>query len=134
MALDRNQNGVIDNGAELFGDFTAQPPASNKNGFLALAEFDKEANGGNQDGIVDNRDSIFSRLRLWQDVNHNGVADNGELHPLNELNVLAFELDFKESKRVDEAGNEFRYRGKVRDAKQASVARWAWDVFLVTNQ
>jgi len=134
LALDRNQNGVIDNGAELFGDFTAQPPASNKNGFLALAEFDKEANGGNHDGIVDNRDSIFSKLRLWQDVNHNGVADNGELHRLNELNVLAFELDFKESKRVDEAGNEFRYRGKIRDAKQASVARWAWDVFLVTNQ
>jgi hypothetical protein len=134
LALDRNNNGNIDNGGELFGDFTAQPPASNKNGFLALAEFDKETNGGNQDGIVDNHDSIFSSLRLWQDVNHNGVAESEELHTLNELNVLAFELDFKESKRVDDAGNEFRYKGKVRDAKQASVARWAWDVFLVTNQ
>ena len=134
LALDRNNNGNIDNGEELFGDFTAQPPASNKNGFLALAEFDKEANGGNEDGIVDNHDSIFSSLRLWQDVNHNGVAEGGELHTLNELNVIAFELDFKDSKRVDDAGNEFRYKGRVRDSKQASVARWAWDVFLVTNQ
>lgn len=134
LALDRNNNGNIDNGGELFGDFTAQPPASNKNGFLALAEFDKEANGGNQDGVVDNHDSIFSRLRLWQDLNHNGVAESTELHTLNELNVIAFDLDFKESKRVDDAGNEFRYRGKVRDSKQTSVARWAWDVFLVTNQ
>ncbi|HSK64824.1 MAG TPA: hypothetical protein VK893_13315 [Pyrinomonadaceae bacterium] len=45
------------------------------------------------------------------------------------MNVRALELNFKESKRVDEFGNEFRYRGKV-DAT-GRVARWAWDVFLV---
>ena len=134
LVLDRNHNGKIDNGGELFGNFTAQPAADNKNGFLALAEFDKETNGGNQDGIVDNGDSIFSTLRLWQDMNHNGVAENSELHTLAQLNVAGFDLDFKDSKRVDEFGNEFRYRGKVRDSKGSSVARWAWDVFLVGNQ
>jgi hypothetical protein len=125
LALDRDGNGTIDRGAELFGDFTAQPASSNKNGFLALAEFD-----GNRDRVIDSRDSVFESLRLWQDKNHNGISEAEELHTLLELNVKALELDFKESKRVDEFGNEFKYRAKVKDAANSSVGRWAWDVFL----
>ncbi len=136
LVLDCNGNGTIDNGAELFGNYTAQPQpplGSEKNGFAALAEFDRLENLGNGDGFITKRDAVFNRLRLWRDANHNGTSESSELFTLPQLGLRKIHLDYQESRRVDEHGNRFKYKAKVKDAQDAQLGRWAWDVFLVTQ-
>lgn len=70
LVLDRNKNGIIDDGKELFGD---QHGA--ENGFDELAKFDAPENGGNGDRIINKSDKVYNELQLWVDHNKNGIVD-----------------------------------------------------------
>ena len=133
LALDRNGNRQIDGGAELFGNFTAQPVTPDPNGFTALAEFDKSSNGGNEDGMISASDAVFSSLRLWEDSNHDGASTPAELHSLTDYSITALELKYRTSNKSDIYGNVFRYRAKVHDLRGPSSGRWVWDVVLLAQ-
>jgi hypothetical protein len=56
------------------------------------------------------------------------ISESSELHKFNDFGLKILFLDFKLSKKTDEYGNEFKYRAKVKDTKDAQLGRWAWNV------
>lgn len=132
LALDRNGNGVVDSGRELFGDITPQPTSQNPNGFLALAVFDLAREGGNNDGRIDARDAVFGRLLVWNDANHDGISQIAELRKLAVSSVTGIALHYEETRRRDRWGNWFRYRARVDHRQGGAASRWAYDVYLLT--
>lgn len=114
LCWDWNNNGLIDNGAELFGNHTRLLAGGiAPNGYEALAQYDRPSAGGNFDGLIDARDRIFSRLRIWIDRNHNGVSEPMELLSLPAARIVAIGLQYIETPRTDLYGNQFRYVGRA---------------------
>jgi hypothetical protein len=130
LALDRNGDGKIDSGLDLFGNITAQPPSSGPNGFLALAVFDLPENGGNGDGVIDIDDAVWPKLLVWIDTNHDGVSEPEELHHLDDIGVHSISLAYVKTPFKDEYGNQFRYKGKLDPDRGDDVGRIIYDVFL----
>jgi hypothetical protein len=114
LCMDRNHNGVIDNGSELFGYATpllSGKPA--KVGYRALADLDMHAAGGNSDGVIDSRDLLFHELCAWIDKNRDGVSQPEEIFSLDQVGVSYIEYDYKPIRLFDSYGNLFRYMSRV---------------------
>lgn len=129
LALDRNGNGRIDDGSELFGTATVQSDGTNAlNGFEALIDLDGGPWGS--DGRLDSTDAVFSHLQLWQDRNHNGLSEETELSRLADLGIEAIILGYHRAGRRDRAGNTFIFGGRVliRDGQGGTIERSVYDV------
>jgi len=138
LALDRNGNGMIDDGSELFGSAMSLPDgAAAANGFEALAQYDSPAMGGNGDGQIDASDAIWPALRLWIDSNHDGKTDSRELVSLPSQGITSIGLSYQVERRVDQFGNVLRFRGIATEAAGRLPAIHLvdiYDVFFVRAQ
>lgn len=116
LVFDRNANGIIDDGEELFGNVTPvqgnMPSGRALHGFDALASLEDPLYGPSRpDGRIDARDAAYQKLLLWVDRNHDGISQPEELRLASAAGLVAIETRYREDKRVDEHGNEFRLRG-----------------------
>ena len=84
LALDRNQNGIIDNGSEI--SFVADLEGANTD-LEGLAGFDS-----NQDGVLDANDARFNEFLVWQDANQNGISEANELKTLTQVGIQSINL------------------------------------------
>ena len=111
LVWDRNNDGVINDGSELFGNNTALKNGGKAaNGFAALADLDS-----NSDGRVDSSDTEWGNLRVmrWTDANDDGIMQESEsrLVALDSLGVKSLGTGYTNSDHVDKSGNEHRQVG-----------------------
>ncbi len=136
LVLDRNGDGIVNSGRELFGNATALSWGDDgpraPDGFAALAWFDRPENGGNGDGWLSEADAIWQNLRLWRDLNHDGVSTATEMQSPGDSGVVRIGLHPKEKHRIDSYGNHFALRADFfyLDGRGKERSSLVWDVYL----
>ena len=107
LVLDRNGDGVINDGREVFGDSTILSTGETaKHGYEALADLDSDGNGK-----INADDTKFDELRVWRDLDGDGVSDVGELFGLHELGIGALNLTYQEVDKNLTGGNKLTQLG-----------------------
>ncbi len=102
LVRDVNGNGTIDSGRELFGDSTIKSNGQTAtDGFDALADLDSNA-----DGKISNLDAQFANLRIWRDLNQDGISQTGELFTLASLNIAAINVTSTANSQTLANGNQ----------------------------
>jgi hypothetical protein len=113
LTLDRNRNGIVDDGSELFGVGTPLLAGGTApTGFVALAQYDQPLLGGNDDGLISRADAIWQELGMWVDSNADGIATLGEMRRPESFGLTSFATIPKVRRYTDPAGNSLPY--------------WAW--------
>jgi hypothetical protein len=127
LIWDRNGNGKIDNGGELFGNHTRLANGTKAaNGFAALAELDV-----NRDGRIDSNDAAFAELRVWKDNDGNAVVSDGELLTLNDAGVQSLGTTYATQSQIDAQGNQHLQKGQY--TRTDGISRTLTDVWFATD-
>ncbi|HKS57442.1 MAG TPA: hypothetical protein VJS12_19250 [Steroidobacteraceae bacterium] len=113
LALDRNRNGLVDDGSELFGVGTPLfEGGTAPNGFVGLAQYDQPLLGGNDDGVISSADAVWQELSVWMDTNADGIATRSEMRRPEAFGLTSFGIIPRARRYIDDAGNSLPY--------------WAW--------
>jgi hypothetical protein len=132
-------NGKVDSARELLSDFSPQAPITGKeweraeaeaklgiawqaSGFFALARWDDSCCGGNGNGKIDASDAIWKDLRLWIDTCHNGDSTCGENLTMEQAGITSISVAYSQWGRMDQYGNEIRYRGTIKMQRETDHA------------
>ncbi|KIC45449.1 hypothetical protein RA29_20630 [Tateyamaria sp. ANG-S1] len=80
----------------------------------ALATFDQwAARGGNNDGVLNHLDGVWSELKVWQDLNQNGITDDGELRTLSDLGISQINLTYDDGTDFADVSNDIDVFGNA---------------------
>ncbi len=132
LVLDLNENGVVDSGAELFGQGSMMWLEGRKahHGFEVLAQYDLESLEGNHDGVISPHDGVWQNLYIWNDRNADGLSSAHELTQLSEADLGRFLLSPKVRRQTDQHGNKLKYWEKAFTGSHPPKPYWVVDVFF----
>jgi len=90
LSYDKNGNGIIDNGSELFGDQNGA-----KNGYEELAKYDS-----NQDGLINSNDEVYQQLLLVSLDEHSQIKTQKLSEKISEID-LNYQQQMKQINQYD---------------------------------
>lgn len=115
LFIDRDGDGLCGDGKELFGD-----QEGDANGFEKLRRYDSDGNG-----VIDQNDVVYAKLKTWNDLNGDGVCDANEVRGLREAGVGSISLGYaavdetNHGNRVSERSFYTALDGAIHDAVDA---------------
>jgi hypothetical protein len=138
LFMDLEPNGIVDDGRELFGSGTRlilEEDALALNGFLALAQFDLPELGGNDNGVIDPADDVWSALHLWTDLDADGISTTDEVRDIDESGIRSLGIIPRQRNEIDGHGNGLRYWSYARGRPQQGRRQFEMvDVFFLRVQ
>jgi hypothetical protein len=131
LAIDEKGTGKISSNRQLFGENSTY-----KNGFESLKRIDS-----NNDGVIDSKDKLYSKLVLWKDINGDGVSDKGELFTLEGQGVVSISLKYTDQDRKNfgkraeaRESSEFTFKKDGKEVKGKVIDIWLAPNTMANNK